>query len=288
MSHDDAETALQKRLDLIRAARGNSVPLEDVAEVVRAILDTMSGEISANELHVYNELESLAEVIRRAKREIADIRPDEIKDEFLPTAADELDAIVQSTETAANTILDAVESIEAVIPNVDAAASQALTNATMQIYEGCNFQDLTGQRISKVVNTLKQIEARVNALVYAFGAEIEGALKAAPGKVGAPLDTREDAHLLNGPQRPGAAASQDDIDALLSGGAAAAPAAPAPSSQDDIDALLAGGDAVAPAASAPSSQDDIDALLAGGDAAAPAASVPSSQDDIDALLASLS
>ncbi len=243
MSHDDAETALQKRLDLIRAARGNAVPLDDVAEVVSAILDTMSGEITAGELHVYNELEALAEVIRRAKQEIADIRPDEIKDEFLPTAADELDAIVQSTETAANAILDAVEAIEVVIPKVDAAAGEALTNATMQIYEGCNFQDLTGQRISKVVNTLKQIETRVNALVSAFGAELEGALKSERQKSGDGVPAREDAHLLNGPQHPGSAASQDDIDALLAGGEASllnGPQHPEKASgQDDIDALLA-------------------------------------------------
>ncbi|WP_337996006.1 protein phosphatase CheZ [Oleispirillum naphthae] len=210
MSRDDAETALQKRLDMIRAARGNAVPLEDVAEVVRAILDTMTGEISAGELRVYGELEALAEVIRKTKQEIADIRPDEIKDDFLPTAADELDAIVQSTETAANAILDAVEAIEAVIPTVDAAAGEALSNATMRIYEGCNFQDLTGQRISKVVNTLKQIEERVNTLVAAFGEEIEQVLKQEDG---APRHAEAD--LLNGPQHPDAASSQDEIDALL-------------------------------------------------------------------------
>lgn len=219
MNQDDAEIALQKRLDLIRAARGNSVPLDDVAEVVRAILDTMSGEITSNELRVYNELEALAVIIRKTKQEIADIRPDEIKDDFLPTAADELDAIVQSTETAANTILDAVESIEAVIPNCDPAVGEAITNATMQIYEGCNFQDLTGQRISKVVNTLKLIETRVNSLVSAFGAEIEEVLRNRPeGDVAAAAPetpVREDADLLNGPQHPETASSQDEIDRLL-------------------------------------------------------------------------
>jgi len=218
MTQDDAEIALQKRLDLIRAARGNSVPLDDVAEVVRAILDTMSGEISSNELRVYNELESLAVIIRKTKQEIADIRPDEIKDDFLPTATDELDAIVQSTESAANTILDAVESIEAVVPNCDPAVAEAITNATMQIYEGCNFQDLTGQRISKVVNTLKLIETRVNGLVSAFGAEIEEVLRNRPDGA-APVANaepeREDADLLNGPQHPEAASTQDEIDRLL-------------------------------------------------------------------------
>lgn len=215
MNQDDAEIALQKRLDLIRAARGNSVPLDDVAEIVRAILDTMSGEISSNELRVYNELEALAVIIRKTKQEIADIRPDEIKDDFLPTAADELDAIVQSTETAANTILDAVEAIEAVIPNCDAATADAITNATMQIYEGCNFQDLTGQRISKVVNTLKLIETRVNGLVLAFGAEIEEVLRNKPEAAPEAAPVIDDADLLNGPQHPEAASSQDEIDRLL-------------------------------------------------------------------------
>lgn len=213
MNHDDAEIALQKRLDLIRAARGNAVPLDDVAEVVRAILDTMSGEISATDLHVYNELEGLARIIRETKQEIAEIRPEEIKDDFLPTAADELDAIIQSTETAANAILDAVESIEAVIPNVDAAAGEALSNATMAIYEGCNFQDLTGQRISKVVNTLKRIEERVNTLIAAFGPGLESV--AAGLAVAGPEPVDADAALLNGPQHPESASSQDEIDRLL-------------------------------------------------------------------------
>lgn len=216
MGRDDADIALQKRIDVIRAARGNAVPLDDVVEVVSAILDTMSGEISANELRVYNELESLALIIRNTRQEISEIRPDAITAEFLPTATEALDAIVQSTETAANTILDAVESIEAVIPTVSPEAGEKLSEATMKIYEGCNFQDLTGQRITKVVATLKQVEERVHTLIKAFGPEIEEALKQERGAAPAAAEPeREDSHLLNGPQHPDAAASQDEIDALL-------------------------------------------------------------------------
>jgi len=218
MSKEDAETALQERLDRIRATRGDAVPLGDVAEVVRAILDTMTGEISSHDLRVYNELETLALIIRETKQEIANIRPDEINEEFLPTATDELDAIVQSTETAANTILDAVENVESVIPNVNAAVAETLNEAVMQIYEGCNFQDLTGQRINKVVVTLKRVEERINALVNAFSAEIKEAL--AEGSQGQEFasqhdEVREDPDLLNGPQAPAVAATQDEIDALL-------------------------------------------------------------------------
>ena len=55
----------------------------------------------------------------------------------------------------------------------------------------------------------------MNTLVSAFGAEIEGVL-ASQGAPEAPAaDPRDDAHLLNGPQHPEAASSQDEIDRLL-------------------------------------------------------------------------
>ena len=81
----------------------------------------------------------------------------------------------------------------------------------MRIYEACSFQDITGQRITKVVNTLKTIEAKVTLIIDTFGMhhwqDIAPSIK---------TDTQKpDAHLLNGPQMPAAAMAQADIDALL-------------------------------------------------------------------------
>jgi chemotaxis protein CheZ len=39
----------------------------------------------------------------------------------------------------------------------------------MSIYEACNFQDLTGQRISRVCDTLSFVEERVNRMVEVWG-----------------------------------------------------------------------------------------------------------------------
>jgi len=83
----------------------------------------------------------------------------------------------------------------------------------VKIFEACNFQDLTGQRITKVVSTLKFIETHIVRMM-----EIWGGLDAfkdieAEGIVG-----REgDAKLINGPKLEGEAghASQDDIDSLF-------------------------------------------------------------------------
>ena len=83
-----------------------------------------------------------------------------------------------------------------------------LQDATTRIYEACSFQDITGQRITKVVATLKTIEAKVAQIVAAFG----GGERAA--SVEAAAETDETA-LLNGPQHPTIAMDQSDIDKLL-------------------------------------------------------------------------
>ncbi len=204
----DRDLAL--RLEAIRREHGETIHVDAVADVVRALLETVTGDISAGDLRLYQELESLAEYIHSARAELAELRPNEIKTEFIPTATDELDAIVDATEVATNAILDAAERLEALAPLLDSEVADRLSEVTTTIYESCNFQDLTGQRITKVVKMLKAIEQRVDTLVKVFGADIRETATPAPAKA-APTD--ED--LLNGPQLPATAADQDEIDRLL-------------------------------------------------------------------------
>jgi chemotaxis protein CheZ len=90
---------------------------------------------------------------------------------------------------------------------------EEIGDSVVAIFEACNFQDLTGQRISKVMTTMKFIENRITAMMDIWGGVDE--IKAhAPAKV----DERgEDEKLLNGPKLDGDVghASQDDIDALF-------------------------------------------------------------------------
>lgn len=193
-------------------AQSRSPRREDVAEVVGEMLQSLEGDLSEVNLKVYSELEGLAKYILSAKREIAALRPDDITSEHLPKAADELDAIVGSTEEATNGILQAMELLEGLTSQMPEEVAEQVTNAVTQVYESCNFQDITGQRITKVVKTLKHIEERVEALVAAFGDEIhkyrESHPKDEPQKTG-------DEKLLNGPQLPDEAGKQAEIDALL-------------------------------------------------------------------------
>lgn len=208
---------LMHRLSALKG-RMQTVSREEIAEVVTSLLATMEGDLSDDNLKLFAELDSLAKYITTAKSEIAALRPDEITARHLPKATDELDAIVGATEEATNSILGAMESLEAIAGELPPEFGEKVSDAVTQVYEACNFQDIIGQRITKVVNTLKHIEEKVEALVVAFGDEISKYKKAHPESDEAPKEEKKaptDAELLNGPQLPDDASKQAEIDALL-------------------------------------------------------------------------
>ena len=204
---DDPGDVLAQRLASIRARYPVSEP-ELVADVVRAVLMTMSGDLSAQETSLLAEVEELGKTISSAKAEIAALRVDDITQAHISFATDELDAIVDHTATATNAILSSCETLDEVAGSLSGEPAAKLQDATTRIYEACSFQDITGQRITKVVGTLKTIESKVAQIIAAFGSG------------GAPIETPTEeavgeAALLNGPQHPAVAMDQSDIDRLL-------------------------------------------------------------------------
>jgi chemotaxis protein CheZ len=73
----------------------------------------------------------------------------------------ELEAVVQATEAAATTILEAAEAIQAWIDggSRDPDAIRSLASRVGAIFEACSFQDITGQRIRRAIQHLEQVEA---------------------------------------------------------------------------------------------------------------------------------
>ena len=212
---------IKSKLDENRADDGDSVPIDGITSVVERILTSMSGDMSSSDFKLYHELEVLALYIDNAKMEIASFRPDEIQQEHIPSATDELDAIVAHTEEATGTILDAAEKLEELAASSDKKTAEIITEAVTSIYEACNFQDITGQRITKVVKTLKHIEQQVDALISAFGEQVNNGLeekKKAGGETKKKSEERsEDEVLMHGPQLEENAQSQKEIDAILFG-----------------------------------------------------------------------
>ncbi len=202
--------SLAQCVDALRHEHGETVGFDDVVGVVESLIQSMEGDITGEHIRVRSELTSLIEYIQQAKTEIAALSPGEIHDEHIPVATDELDEVVRATEEATGTILDAAEELENLAGELSGEAAEKIIAITTKIYEASNFQDVTGQRITKVVNTLKHIEAKIRVLAEACGYELQRQF--APGEGAGPGG---EVALLNGPQLPANANSQDDIDALL-------------------------------------------------------------------------
>ena len=89
-------------------------------------------------------------------------------------------------------------------------ATEDIQGQTIKMPEAFNFQDITGQRITKVVNTLKFVEERIDAMIEIWGeddiAEVDASVTP---------DTEGDKGLLNGPALEGEGIDQNDIDKLF-------------------------------------------------------------------------
>jgi chemotaxis protein CheZ len=170
------------------------------------------------------EISEIAGRIQSTKVEIAALHHPLEKTGKLESAAAELGAVVTDTERATNAIMNNVEMLENIMAEVIAVlpAGFAVTRLAdaqdhiVRIYEACNFQDITGQRINKVVRTIAFIEERVSAMQSLWNTNELASMPMAPH-----LDRMDGALELTGPagaagsQTTSQTASQDDIDALF-------------------------------------------------------------------------
>jgi len=166
------------------------------------------------------ELAELSGAIERTKQELSALHYDGPSAARFQEAGNELDAVVNATEQATDTILSASEKIDSAAAHLgataidDASRNQAedIAEQVVNIFEACNFQDITGQRITKVVNALQYIDERVSRMMEIWG----GANDLAAFAPEAEEPEGEEA-LLNGPalEEHHGHASQDDIDALF-------------------------------------------------------------------------
>ncbi len=163
------------------------------------------------------ELDGLLRYLNRVKSEIAAIGHPADEEHNFESMGEQLDAIVSATAEATDTIMDCVEKNEDLAAKIREKTSDKellgfldeMSKNSGDIFEACSFQDITGQRVSKVVKSITYVEQRVNSLVNFWGAEelenlaVEG------------IEKTEDEKLLNGPQLSGKGLSQDDIDSLF-------------------------------------------------------------------------
>jgi chemotaxis regulatin CheY-phosphate phosphatase CheZ len=163
------------------------------------------------------ELREMSSYIHQTRREIAALKPTDAGSNRIMAATGELDAIVSATERATSEILNGVERINELtmkLPKTDDVSPivEEIQAQVTEVLMACSFQDITGQRTTKVVNTLRYLEQRVNSMIEIWGVDAMHGLPAPPPEV--TDDRRPDAHLMNGPASDGGP-SQADVDALF-------------------------------------------------------------------------
>jgi chemotaxis protein CheZ len=201
----------------LRALRSLVKPAE---QVTRQMIDAYKAQIT-EAAKLKGELDLIQDAIIQTKQEIATLHVTGFEGPEMARVTNELDAIVGGTESATDMILSGAEDIDQLASTLLArlkddqnqALAQDIQDRVVKIFEACNFQDLTGQRITKVVATLKFIETHIMRMM-----EIWGGLEAFKDIQAETIAEREgDTRLLNGPKIDGEVghASQDDIDSLF-------------------------------------------------------------------------
>jgi chemotaxis protein CheZ len=200
----------------VRASEPHAGIAVDPAARNRAPLPRKNDAAPLRELRrLQGELHAMKDAIAATKREISSIQHSATGRRGMHRAAGELDAVAAATERATTTILGAVEDIEGAANLLRSSELEGgrsdyvstILERVVLLYETCNFQDLTGQRITKVVSTLKFVEERLDTMILAWGASHDAAEAAL-----------HDAStgLINGPGLPGdEQVSQTDIDAFF-------------------------------------------------------------------------
>lgn len=190
------------------------------AAISQQVIETCQRDLREAQ-KIKGELQQIHDAIHRTKREIATLYRGEYQGIKISRMTNELGAIVEGTEQATENILHAAEQIDndaadllaALKKSANHASASDIRDQVVKIFEACNFQDLTGQRISKVLTAFTFIEERVDRMM-----EIWGGLESFKEMELDPSCTRnENEALLNGPALEDDVdiASQDDIDALF-------------------------------------------------------------------------
>lgn len=206
MAETNVSTTIEERIATIREEQGDQVSLDSVAAIVGGILGTIRGDIEAADLapqppatETFELPPTLLEVLTKGFRETK-----------MPETIKQLTETVEEAEEATNIILSAGEALEELADTVDEKTAKKIHEICTNIYQASNFQDIGGQRINKVLTTVREIITNLDAAAAAIGElYIEE---------NAPVDEHqvtEEENLLHGPQLHQDANTQAEIDALL-------------------------------------------------------------------------
>lgn len=215
----DDRGAVERHKQVLEAINSLDRKISGMGEVSTAVVGDFKREIH-EAANLRQQLQELSDAILQTKKEIAAFGHIGEDDDHIVAMTSQLDAVVADTEKATNAILSAAENIDCQADRIrghvkdeeEAGWVDEIRDQVVKVFEACNFQDITGQRINKVVTTLKFIDERVTMMIAILGGK--SGFDGLPPPDELPRD--EDQKLLNGPQLDEEKKiSQNEIDSLF-------------------------------------------------------------------------
>ncbi len=204
----------------IRSAHLRSAVSQIVASILNAPRPGQEGGFvlkTSSESAQYREEKTLdmSGLNRTLQKELEGKSFPDIREKYVPFIVNQLLAIQDLVDQAAETLLTSVESIQTLAMQLDPHRRDAVLVLVTRLFEACSFQDITGQRIQKIIDAMAHIEGLVDAVRYISGERNQKeAFEAYKQKLrrDAPESTR-----LTGPQAHTSDALQKEINKLFDG-----------------------------------------------------------------------
>ncbi|WP_232630395.1 hypothetical protein [Methylobacterium sp. Leaf118] len=193
------------------ARRNRNADTDMLLGAIQRIESAVTGERGGDDVVRFRgDLMDMADAIARTRAEVAALSAPDQGESRLTVASEALDSIVRATERATSDILGAAEEVQEAAwtlreTGADGEICDALDRHATQIYTACSFQDLTAQRTSRIVHTLRYLEDRIASMIGIWG----GADDAVPPLDGDGRVRKESAPVLD------AALDQSDVDRFL-------------------------------------------------------------------------
>ncbi len=206
MTNQLSSDRIDEIVDCISQERDGDISLTELLGLTKVMIESLQSMIEERDGELGGEVSAIAVHIERTQTELDALKPDNLTIETIPGADDDLKEVVGATEQATQTILESAERIMAAGDSDTESYRQIVDEAVVNIFEACCFQDITGQRITRVLETLTYISRH---LAYVTGVLSGGERQTVD------MEMPEKCSLLHGPQSSDTAISQDAADDLF-------------------------------------------------------------------------
>lgn len=177
-------------------------------KTLKDFLDKLENSVGDDFHQIMDRISQTREDIKQLNTQESDICP-------IMDAENELKLVVKATEDATHRIMEAAETIMTADADDPASYHRIVEQNIMEIFEACSFQDITGQRINRVVETLDFVDYRIHKIASFLGLENTKRSRDFDEDAFYEKLKRKDALILHGPQNKDEAVSQSDIDNLF-------------------------------------------------------------------------